>query len=127
MNKITILGRITKDLELKHFGEKNTARVQFGMAVNRKYKNSKGEYDVDFFNCVAFGNQAETMNKLLKKGSQIILSGSMYNDKYEKDGKNIDNWKFHVDEFYFCGSNSKSTEKSDEPKLAPIADDSCPF
>ena len=128
MNKHFITGRITKDLELEHFGEKNTAKLQFGLAVNRKYKNSKGDYDVDFFNCVAFGTVAENIAKFFKKGSFILLEGAMQNDKYEsKEGKMVNNWQYHAEGFEFCGSANKG-EKSDEPKMTPIAqDDSMPF
>ena len=123
MNKHFITGRITKDLELEHFGEKNTAKLQFGLVVNRKYKNSKGDYDVDFFNCVAFGTVAENIAKFFKKGSFILLEGAMQNDKYEnKEGKTVNNWQYHAEGFEFCGSNNKG-EKSDEPKITPIAQD----
>ena len=127
MNKHFITGRITKDLELEHFGEKNTAKLQFGLAVNRKYKNSKGDYDVDFFNCVAFGTVAENIAKFFKKGSFVLLEGTMQNDKYEnKEGKTVNNWQYHAEGFEFCGSANK-TEKS-EPKMTQIAqDDGMPF
>ena len=129
MNNLTIIGRITKDLELKNVGSKNTAMVQFNVAVNRSYKNADGNYPVDFFRCTAFGNQAETINKYFKKGSMIALSGAMQNDVYDgKNGEKHDSWQLHVEKFYFCGSNNKSNEKSTEPKMTPIAqDDNMPF
>lgn len=123
MNNLTIIGRITKDLELKNVGSKNTAMVQFNVAVNRGYKNAKGGYDTDFFRCTAFGNQAETINKYFKKGSMIALSGAMQNDVYDgRDGEKHDSWQLHVEKFDFCGSTSKG-EKSDEPKMTPVAQD----
>lgn len=124
MNNLTIIGRITKDLELKNVGSKNTAMVQFNVAVSRSYKNAKGEYVTDFFRCTAFGNQAETINKFFKKGSMIALSGAMQNDKYEKDGASVDSWQLHVEKIDFCGLNNKSNEKSNEPKMTPVADQS---
>lgn len=128
MNNLTIIGRITRDLELKSVGSKNTAMVQFNVAVNRNYKDADGNYPTDFFRCTAFGNQAETINKYFKKGSMIAVSGAMQNDKYDgKDGEKHDSWQVHVEKFGFCGSNGKSTEKSDEPKMIPIQDDSFPF
>lgn len=127
MNNLTIIGRITKDLELKNVGSKNTAMVQFNVAVNRGYKNAKGGYDADFFRCTAFGNQAETINKYFKKGSMIAVSGAMQNDKYEKDGATVDSWQLHVEKFDFCGGNNKGSEKP-EPKMTQIAqDDGMPF
>lgn len=123
MNKHFITGRITKDLELEHFGEKNTAKLQFGMAVNRKYKNSKGQYDVDFFDCVAFGATAENIAKFFKKGSPILLEGAMQNDKYKnKEDKTVDKWQYHVEGFEFYSSANKGSEKSNEPKLTPVAE-----
>lgn len=122
MNKHILIGRITKDLELEHLGEKQTARVRFDLAVNRKYRNSKGEFDTDFFHCVAFRTTAENIVKYFKKGSLIGLEGSMQNDRYEKDGNMVDYWQYHAETFEFCGSNRESGEKSDEPKLIPVAE-----
>ena len=78
MNKHILIGRITKDLELEHLGEKQTARVRFDLAVNRKYRNSRGEFDTDFFHCVAFRPTAENIVKYFKKGSLIGLEGSFF-------------------------------------------------
>ena len=87
-----------------------------------KYKNSKGDYDVDFFNFLAFGTVAENIAKFFKKGSFILLEGAMQNDKYEnKEGKTVNNWQYHAEGFEFCGSANKG-EKSSEPKMTPVAD-----
>ena len=67
MNKITLIGRITKDLELKHIGEKNTANVKFNLAVDN-YEN--GQKGADFIPVTVWGKQAENLCKYCGKGSQ---------------------------------------------------------
>ena len=87
MNKFIGIGRITKDLELYLIGEKNTSTVQFNLAINRKYKNKEGNYDTDFINCVAFGNNADFINKYFKKGDELAIEGRVQTRNYEKDGE----------------------------------------
>ena len=84
MNKVTLIGRITKDLELKHIGEKNRANVKFNLAVDN-YEN--GQKGADFIPVVVWGNQAENLCKYCGKGSQIAVSGRITQRSYDaKDG-----------------------------------------
>ena len=84
MNKVTLIGRITKDLELKHIGEKNRANVKFNLAVDN-YEN--GQKGADFIPVVVWGNQAENLSKYCTKGSKIAVSGRITQRSYDaKDG-----------------------------------------
>lgn len=84
MNKVTLIGRITKDLELKHIGEKNRANVKFNLAVDN-YEN--GQKGADFIPVVVWGNQAENLCKYCGKGSQIAVNGRITQRSYDaKDG-----------------------------------------
>lgn len=84
MNKVTLIGRITKDLELKHIGEKNTANVKFNLAVDN-YEN--GQKGADFIPVTVWGNQAENLSKYCTKGSKIAVSGRITQRSYDaKDG-----------------------------------------
>lgn len=59
MNNVVLVGRLTKDPELRYVGEKNNALTNFSLAVDRGYKNSQGESKVDFINIEIWGRQAE--------------------------------------------------------------------
>lgn len=80
-NHIIITGNITHDLEIKISGE--TKILNFTVAVRRKFKNKNGEYETDFIRCVAFNKQAELIEKYFKKGSPILVEGSLQSNTYE--------------------------------------------
>lgn len=79
MNKIIIIGNITKDPETFEINEK--VKANFSVAVNY------GKDNVDYFNVVCWDKIAENVEKYLKKGSKVGVSGSIHNRSYEKDGK----------------------------------------
>ena len=88
MNKIILVGRMTKDIEIRY--TQNQKEVgSFDLAVNRNYKNANGEYDTDFFKCIACGNLAKTIQIYTSRGSQIAIEGRVENRTYQaKDGTN---------------------------------------
>ena len=88
MNKIILIGRMTKDIEIRY--TQNQKEVgSFDLAVNRNYKNANGEYDTDFFKCIAWGNLAKTIRTYTSKGSQIGIEGRVENRTYQaQDGTN---------------------------------------
>lgn len=88
MNKIILIGRMTKDIEIRY--TQNQKEVgSFDLAVNRNYKNANGEYDTDFFKCIAWGNLAKTIHTYTSKGSQIAIEGRVENRTYQaNDGTN---------------------------------------
>lgn len=115
MNKIVLLGRLTKDIELRQAGE--TSVANFSLAVNRTFKRD-GEPDCDFFNCVAFGKRAETLEKYVKKGNQLAIEGHVQMGQYtNKDGVNVKTFDVMVDGFDFVGGKSdKAESETSEPK-----------
>ena len=88
MNKIILIGRMTKDIEIRY--TQNQREVgNFDLAVNRNYKSENGEYDTDFFKCIAWGNLAKTIHTYTSKGSQIAIEGRVENRTYQaNDGTN---------------------------------------
>lgn len=110
MNKIVLMGRLTKDPEVRYTqGEKSTAVASFSLAVNRKFKR-ENEPDADFFNCTAFGNQAQFVEKYLKKGTKILLSGRVQNDNYtNKEGQKVYSVRIMVEEIEFAESKGTDT------------------
>ena len=88
MNKALLVGRLTREPELKTTGS-GTSVCTFSLAVQRKYKNADGEYEADFINCVAWRSQAEFLAKFFNKGSMVGIVGSIQTRNYEKDGQRI--------------------------------------
>lgn len=100
MNKITLLGRLTKDVELKMIGDRPLA--EFSLAVNRKYKNTQGERETDFFNCKLWGKTAETLQQHTMKGQQLLVSGRVENRTFvNQEGQNVKFTEVIVEEFDF--------------------------
>lgn len=90
MNKVILIGRLCNEPELKYVGENNSAVTRFTIAVNRKYKNSNGEYDVDFIDCELWRKQAETFCKYVTRGNLVGIEGNLVLDKYvSASGENI--------------------------------------
>ena len=84
MNKVELIGRITKDLEVR-LTSNQTQYCQFTIAVDRKFKDANGNRPTDFINCIAWKNTAVFINKYFRKGSRIGVVGSIqtrsYNDQ----------------------------------------------
>ena len=85
MNKVILIGRITKDPELRRTPT-DVPVVQFTIAVNRNYQNKNGERQADFINCVAWRNQAENLARYIKKGGQICVEGNLQTRTYDDQG-----------------------------------------
>ena len=109
MNKVILLGRLTKDPEVRYTAGTNTTAVcRYTLAVNRQYKR-EGEPDADFFNCVTFGNRAEFSGKYLHKGNMIAVVGELRNSSYtDKNGTKRYSIDIVVSEVHFAGSNNQS-------------------
>ena len=90
MNKAIMMGRLTRDPEVRYSqGQNATAVASFSIAVDRRFKR-EGEPEADFFNCTAFGKQGEFVEKYLKKGVKVVVSGRVQNDNYtNKDGQKV--------------------------------------
>lgn len=79
MNNVVLMGRLTKDPELRYVGEKNTALANFSLAIPRGYKKDD---KVDYINIEAWGRQAEIIYEFLKKGRKIVVEGEIRRDSY---------------------------------------------
>ncbi len=121
MNKIIIMGRITKDIELKTT-ENGVSVSTFSVAVDRDFTPKGQEKKTDFINCVAWRNTAEFVSKFFHKGSMIALEGSLQSRSYtDKEGKNRTVFEVVADKVHFCGSkqnngsgNNGSTYSADD-------------
>ena len=82
MNKVILIGRLTKDPELRKTPT-DVSVCQFTIAVNRAFQQQNGERQADFINCIAWRNQAENLAKYMKKGGQIAVDGSIQTRSYD--------------------------------------------
>ena len=124
MNKVQLVGRLTRDPEIRYSqGENATATARFSVAVNRRFKNAEGNYDADFINCVAFGKSAEFVEKYFKKGMAIGLTGRIQTGSYtNKDGQKVYTTDVVVEETEFVESKGASnTGNSNVSRPAPSA------
>ena len=81
MNKVYLIGRVTKDLELQHFGTEERAYVKFTLAVN-EYNSPKKEEITNFIDIVAFGRKAEVLSQYITKGNKLFIEGKIRKGSY---------------------------------------------
>ena len=123
MNKVFLIGRLTRDPELRYTGS-NTAVATFSIAVNRNYANAQGEREADFINIVVWRKQAENVKNYLSQGSQVAIDGRIQTRSYDdKDGQKRYVTEVVADNVEFLGSkassensnNTKGSSKNAEP------------
>lgn len=128
MNKVILMGRLTRDPDVRYSqGVNQLAVAKYSLAVDRRFKRD-GEPTADFFNCTAFGKQAEFAEKYFKQGTKIVITGRIQNDNYtNKEGQKVYSVSVIVEEQEFAESKSVSdTNRSNissnsynEPAPAP--------
>lgn len=117
MNKVIIIGRNTKDIELKQTTA-GTPVIEFSIAVKRTFKNANGENESDFFNCIAFSKLAETISKYVKKGDQVGVEGRLQTRNYtNKEGR-----KVYVTEIIAENVEFLQSKKQDEQTVPTFTD-----
>lgn len=131
MNKVQLVGRLTRDVELKTTAS-GVSVCSFTIAVNRRFKNPQGEYETDFINCVAWRQGAELLAKHFKKGNTVGLVGSIQTRNYDnKDGQKVFVTEVSVEEVHFVESKKSEDAPvvSDQSGFMPMApgDDDLPF
>ena len=109
MNKVILMGRLTRDPEVRYSqGANQTAIARFSVAVDRRFKRD-GEPTADFFNCTSFGRQAEFVERYLHKGTKVVLSGRVQNDNYtNKEGQMVYSVQIMVEDIEFAESKNAS-------------------
>ena len=108
MNKVILMGRLTRDPDVRYGGPNNTAVARFSIAVDRRFKRD-GQPDADFFDCRAFGKRGEFVEKYLKKGTKIVIDGEIQNNNYtNKDGQIVYGTQIVVENVEFAESKRAS-------------------
>ena len=103
MNKVILIGRLTKDPEVK-MTQSQVAVCTFTVAVDRRFKDANGERQADFITCVAWRQQAELLGKYFQKGSRIAVVGNIQTRSYEVEGNRRYTTEVMVDEIEFVES-----------------------
>lgn len=113
MNKVILMGRLTRDPEVRYGqGENPTAAARYTLAVDRRYKQ-EGESNADFISCVAFGRAAEFTEKYLKKGTKILITGRIQTGSYvNRDGQRVYTTDVVVEEQEFAENKNNSSSGS---------------
>lgn len=127
MNKLILIGRLTKDPEIRVSG--SVTITKFSLAVDRRFKRD-GEPEADFFNCTAFNKTAEFIEKYCSKGMKMAIEGRIQNDNYEKDGVKHYSVAVIVENIEFAeskksGASEKKAEETEE--FVNVSDDELPF
>ena len=114
MNKFFGKGRISQDLDVKT-SQNDKKIVRFSIAIRNDFKSQSGEYESHFFNCVAFGNQAEFLSKYFKKGQEILISGHLQNNNWQTEsGEKRTSTNIVVETAEFCGAKNTTQETTQE-------------
>lgn len=110
MNKVILLGRLTKDVETRYTQTNNTLVATFTLAVNRRFAKEGEERQTDFINIVAWGKTGEFSSKYFKKGLQVAVVGRLQNRSYEdSNGQKKYITEVIAEEVYFADSNNRQT------------------
>ena len=124
MNKVFLIGRLTRDPELRYTGN-NTAVATFSIAVNRNFSNQQGEREADFINIVVWRKQAENVKNYLSQGSQVAIDGRIQTRSYDdNNGQKRYVTEVVADNVEFLGSknsssNSNSINNSEKNNAGP--------
>ena len=131
MNKVILLGRLTRNPEVRYSQGQNgeqMAIARYNLAVDRRGKKVEGQPTADFISCVAFGKNGEFAEKYLKQGTKIAITGHIQTGNYtNKDGQKVYTTDVIIDEQEFAESKSSSDRTEERPSandgFVPIPDD----
>lgn len=113
MNKVILMGRLTRDPEVRYSqGDNATAIARFTLAVDRRIKRDN-EAPVDYINCVSFGRSAEFTEKYFHKGTKIVIAGRIQTGSYtNKDGQKVYTTDIVIEEQDFAESKAASQQNN---------------
>ena len=127
MNKVFIIGRLTKDPIIR-YTTTNIATTAFTVAVDRQHIKEDGSKETDFISIVVWRKQAENCNQYLSKGSQIAIDGRLQTRTYDdKDGKKVYVTEVVADNVQFLDTKKKEQDNQVQPEVASPAEPADPF
>lgn len=115
MNKVILMGRLTRDPEVRYSqGDNPLAIARYTLAVDRRFNRSGDDANADFISCVAFGRSGEFAEKYLRKGTKIAVSGRIQTGSYtNRDGNKVYTTEVVVDDQEFAESKNSSGNSGD--------------
>lgn len=121
MNKVILMGRLTRDPEVRYSqGENATAIARYTLAVDRRFSRNNDEQTADFISCVAFGKSGEFAEKYLHKGTKIAVTGRIQTGSYtNKDGVKVYTTDVVVEDQEFAESKNASGGNNNAGGFAP--------
>ncbi len=127
MNKVILMGRLTRDPEVRYSqGENPLAIARYTLAVDRRFRRD-GEQSADFIQCVAFGRQAEHAERYYRQGLKVVVSGRIQTGSYtNKDGVKVYTTEVVVEEQEFAESKASSDANIGGFQSAPAPTPSAP-
>jgi len=120
MNKVLLMGRLTRDPDVRYSqGANQTAVARYSLAVDRRFRR-EGDPEADFINCVAFGRQAEFAERFLRKGMKMVVEGRIQTGSYtNRDGNKVYTTDIIVENQEFAESKSANDRVRSEAGTAP--------
>lgn len=116
MNKAILMGRLTKDPDIRYSQNDNFAVAKYTLAVDRRTKNA-GEQTADFISVIAFGKAAEFADKYLRKGIKVLVTGRIQTGSYtNKDGQKVYTTDVIAEDQEFAESKNAAQQNSDMPQ-----------
>ena len=126
MNKVILMGRLTRDPEIRYANnENNTCIANYTLAVDRRFKRQGDEQTADFIRCVAMGKGGEFAEKYLHQGTKIVVEGRIQTGSYtNKDGQKIFTTDVLVELQEFAESKAASAQNGNQNASAPTSKNS---
>ena len=131
MNKVILMGRLTRDPDVRYSaGESGTSVARYTLAVDRRFNKRDGEATADFISCVAFGRSAEFAEKYFHQGLKVVVTGRIQTGSYtNRDGNKVYTTDVVVEDQEFAESKSVSDANAGSfhaaapsPAPAPVSD-----
>ena len=119
MNHVVLVGRLTKDLELRYIAGNGTPVANFVLAVDREFTGKDGKKETDFIEIQVWGKSAENCANYIGKGSLVAVQGSIRVEKYEKDGERRTFTKINANKVQFLESKKDKQGNSFTPNFNP--------
>ena len=118
MNRVELIGRLTRDPELRYTSS-NIATARFSLAVNRPFQSQSGEQGTDFINIVVWRKQAENVKKYVSKGSLVAVEGRIQTGSYERDGQRVYTTDVVADSVQFLETRAQSQSRVTTDDVTP--------
>ena len=117
MNTLILTGRVVRNPDVRFGRDGKISVAKYTLAVQRDFKNKEGKYEADFIDCVCFGRQAEFVEKWVKQGTKLLVTGNVRTGSYEKkDGTKVKTYDMIVEKHEFCESKSSQKKQDDQQR-----------